>query len=97
MGGVGDARAVRAGLPVSLVGDFDREWDLVLDRAKRDKDLGPVLDLLSKWRHVAQAETAEPGSWQRLLVKAEEIQRSGINPDAASIEDLRAVIDRRLA
>jgi hypothetical protein len=91
-----DPQSIRTCLPPSLVAEFDREWDLVLDEAKRDKDLQPIQSLLVKWRHLAYAELKDPGSHYRMLAKAEEIMRTGRNPDAGSIEDMRALIDRRL-
>ena len=91
-----DPQSIRACLTTSLVAEFDREWDLVLDEAKRDEDLQPIQSLLVKWRHLAYAELKDQGSHYRMLAKAEEIMRAGRNPDAGSIEDMRALIDRRL-
>jgi hypothetical protein len=92
-----DPQAIRACLTSTLVAEFDREWELVLDRAKQDKDLGPIQSLLTKWRHLAYTEMRDPGSYYRLLAKAEQITRTGHNPDAASIEDMRALVERRSA
>ncbi len=36
-----------------VAAEFDREWEIVLDEAKQDRDLAPVHDLLAKWRHFA--------------------------------------------
>lgn len=75
---------------------FDREWEIVLERAKQTKELTGILDLLAKWRLYAAAERREPGWYSRLMAKADRIQRTGQNPDAASLEDMRAQIERRL-
>ncbi|MGH3908730.1 MAG: DUF6247 family protein [Pseudonocardiaceae bacterium] len=91
-----DPQAIRAALPPALVAEFDREWDLVLERAKQSKDLAGVHDLLSKWRHTAYQEMREPGSHTRMLAKAEQILRTGHNPDAVAFEDMQAVIRARL-
>jgi hypothetical protein len=92
-----DPQAIRASLTPSLTVEFDREWESVLETAKRDKDLGPIDTLLSKWRHLAYAELRDPGSYYRALAKAEQIMRTGANPDAGSAADMRALIERRLA
>jgi hypothetical protein len=91
-----DPVAIRACLTPSLVADFDHEWEIVLDRAKQTKDLAEVHDLLVKWRHIAYAEMKDPGSHFRLLAKAELIERTGQHPDAVPIEEVRALIRRRL-
>lgn len=91
-----DPQAIRGCLTSALAAEFDREWDIVLERAKQSKDLAGVHDLLGKWRHIAYREMREPGSHSRMLAKAEHILRTGHNPDAASFEDLQAVIRARL-
>lgn len=91
-----DPQAIRACLPPALVGEFDREWDLVLERAKQSKDLAEVHELLGKWRHTVVQERREPGSRSRMLAKAEQILRTGKNPDAASFEEMQALIRARL-
>ncbi|MGH3622670.1 MAG: DUF6247 family protein [Sciscionella sp.] len=91
-----DPVTIRACLSSALVAEFDREWETVLERAKQAKDLAPVHDLLAKWRHLAYAELRDPGSYYRLLAKAEQITRTGHNPDAGSFEDMQALIRQRL-
>jgi uncharacterized protein DUF6247 len=51
-----------------VAAEFDREWEIVLDQAKRDQDLEPVHDLLAKWRHFAYAELKAPGTYFRSAV-----------------------------
>lgn len=68
-----DPRSIRESLPAELVGEFDAEWALVMDRAKAAMELAGVQDLLRKWRHIAGAEHRSPGTHARVLAKAEEI------------------------
>jgi len=91
-----DPQAIRACLTPGLAAEFDSEWDIVLERAKQSKDLAGVHDLLNKWRHTAYMEMRDPGSHYRMLAKAEQIIRTGRNPDAAPFEDMQALIRQRL-
>lgn len=91
-----DPQAIRACLTPTLVAEFDREWETVLERAKHEKDITAIHSLLGKWRHLAYTELQDPGSYFRMLAKAEQIERTGSNPGAVSIEDMRALIERRL-
>jgi len=65
-----EPRAIRACLTPDVAAEFDREWEIVLDQAKRDQDLEPVHDLLAKWRHFAYAELKAPGTYFRVLATA---------------------------
>ena len=91
-----DPQAIRACLTPTLAAEFDHEWNIVLDRVKQSKDLTNLHELLNKWRHTAHMEMRDPGSYYRMLAKAEQIQRTGGNPDAASFEDMQALIQERL-
>ena len=91
-----DPHAIRACLAPALAREFDREWDIVLERAKQSQDLAGVHDLLAKWRHTAYLEMREPGSHERMLAKAEQILRTGHNLDATPFEDMQALIRQRL-
>lgn len=91
-----DPQAIRSCLTPSMVAEFDREWEFVLEQAKQDKAITAIHSLLIKWRHLAYAELKDPGSHFRMLAKAEQIERTGVNPGAASIDDMRALIERRL-
>jgi hypothetical protein len=91
-----EPRAIRACLSAALLAQFDAEWDVTLDEAKRDKDLTGIHSLLNKWRHVAHAELRDPGAHDRMLAKAEQLARTGENPGGVSVADVRALIDRRL-
>ena len=90
-----DPQAIRACLSPVLAAEFDREWEIVLEWAKRSQELVGVHDLLAKWRHTAHLEMRDPGSYHRMLAKAEHILLTGRNPDAASFEDMQALIQRR--
>lgn len=91
-----DPQAIRACLTPVLAAEFDREWDIVLERAKQSKDLAGVHELLTKWRHIAYLEGRDPGAHERMLAKAARILRTGGNPDAASFEDMQALVRQRL-
>lgn len=80
-----------------LAAEFDREWDLVLDEAKQAKDLTGVHELLNKWRHTAYMEMRDPGSYYRLLAKAEQIMQTGQAPESSvSGGEMKERINRRL-
>lgn len=91
-----DPVAIRACLTPRVAAEFDAEWEIVLDKAKQTKDLVGVHKLLHKWRYVAYAEMRDPGSYFRLLAKAEQIMHTGENPTARSSEDMQALIRERL-
>lgn len=91
-----DPASIRAALTPTLRGEFDREWDVVLDEAKESKDLGRVHNLLHKWRHIAAGEAEEPGRYYRVLAKAEQIIRAGGNPDAQPADDVMRLIAERI-
>ncbi|MBP2329347.1 hypothetical protein JOF56_009732 [Kibdelosporangium banguiense] len=91
-----DPQSIRQQLPPVLVATFDAEWALVLDQAKASKELAGLYNLLNKWRHIAHMEQRDPGSYSRLLDKAEEILRTGRNENAGSIDELRASIAARI-
>ncbi len=91
-----EPQAIRACLSSSLKAEFDREWESALDEAKHTKTLALVHDVLNKWRHTAFMEMRDPGSYYRMLGKAEQIMRTGTNPDAVPFEDMMALIEQRL-
>ncbi len=91
-----DPVAIRACLSPRLIAEFDAEWESALEKAKTSKDLAAVRTLLHKWRHLAYAEMRDPGSYLRLLAKAEQILRTGKNSTAGSFEDMQALIRERL-
>jgi len=91
-----DPQAIRACLAPVLRSEFDREWVLVLERIKQSMDLHDLHAWLNKWRHTAYMEMRDPGSYTRMLSKAEQILRTGNNPDAVPAEDMHALIAQRL-
>ena len=90
-----DPQAIRACLTPTLVAEFDREWEIVLDRVKQSKDLADLHELLNKWRHTVYMEMREPGSYYRMLGKAEQIMRTSGNADAVPFEEMQALIRQR--
>ncbi|MGH3934593.1 MAG: DUF6247 family protein [Pseudonocardiaceae bacterium] len=92
-----DPQAIRGCLTSALAAEFDSEWEIVLEHAKQSKDLAGVHDLLTKWRHTAYLEMRDPGAYYRMLAKAEQIMRTGRNPDAVSFEDMQALLRQRLS
>lgn len=89
--------AIRACLTPDVAAEFDREWEIVLERAKQTKDLAGMHDLLSKWRHFAYAELKEPGSYYRLLATAAHTLATGkAPPGSVSGQDMKALIRQRL-
>jgi Family of unknown function (DUF6247) len=89
--------AIRACLTPDVAAEFDREWEIVLERAKQSKDLAGVHDLLNKWRHLAYAELIDPGSYYRLLATAAHTLATGtVPPGSVSGEDMKALIRQRL-
>jgi hypothetical protein len=67
----------------------------VLERAKQSKDLAGVHEFLRKWQHIAHTEATDPGSYFRVLAKAEQISRTGHNPDAVPAEQMQELIQQR--
>jgi len=91
-----DPEAIRACLSNQMRYEFDSEWEFVLEEAKQTHRLADIMDLLVKWRHIVYAELKDPGSYYRLMAKAETILRTGRNPDAVPLEDVRELIRKRL-
>lgn len=80
-----------------MAAEFDREWEIVLDQAKKDQDLEPVHDLLAKWRHFAYAELKDPGTYFRVLATAAHTLATGQPPTGSvSGEEIKELIRRRL-
>jgi hypothetical protein len=93
-----EPEAIRACLSPQMCYEFDREWDHVMDEAKRYHSLAGVHDLLAKWRLFAYAELKDPGSYYRVLAKAEVILRTGkASEGSVSGEEMTALIRSRLA
>lgn len=91
-----DPQVIRTCLPPTLAAEFDNEWEIVLDRVKQSRDLDDLQSWLNKWRHTAYMELRDPGSYDRITAKAEQILRTGAHPGAVPVEDLHALIAQRL-
>ena len=90
-----DPQAIRACLTPTLAAEFDGEWRIVLDRVKQSQELADLHELLNKWQHIAYQEMRAPGSYYQMLAKAEQIMRTGGNPDAVPFEEMQALIRER--
>jgi hypothetical protein len=89
---------IRVCLTGQMLAEFDREWDFVLEEAKRIHSLAGVQDLLAKWRLMAYTELKQPGSYARMMSTIERTLATGKAP-AGSIsgEEMMARIQARLA
>ena len=77
--------------------EFDLEWEIVLDRVKKSKDLSDIYSLMNKWQHNAKMEMCDPGSYYRLLAQAEQVLRTGKAPaGSVSGEEMMRRINERL-
>lgn len=65
--------------------------------ARSSPKTSPGHDMLNKWRHTAYLEMRDPGSYHRMLAKAEQIMRTGRNSDAVPFEDMQELIRQRLS
>ncbi|MRH93207.1 hypothetical protein GFY24_38305 [Nocardia sp. SYP-A9097] len=95
-----DPVSIRACLPADVAAAFDRDWDTMMDQAKRSRDITLIHSFLSVWRIRAALEVAEPGSFFRAIEKAEGALerrlRDGTPPDSVSGEVIKAKIAERL-
>ena len=93
-----DPDTVRARLGQDLVDVFDRQWEQVLEEAKRTKSLTGVHDLITHWRHIAFQEMRAPGTYHRLMARADAIGATGRpTPGSVAGADVRAAISARLS
>jgi len=97
-----DPAAIRACLPPDVAAEFDSNWNAMMDRAKVEQDLTLLHDFLARWRIMAQAEMADPGSYFRLIEKSNralEDARAGRVPEGERLtsEQIKAMIGARLA
>ena len=93
-----DPTAIRSRLSADVAAEFDREWEQVLEEAKKSKSLAGIRDLLAQWRHIAAQELRSPGSFHRLAAKADAIMATGRPaPGSVAGAEVRALISSRLA
>lgn len=77
--------------------EFERAYREALAEAAETLDLTSVLDVLRNYHRIAWLTQRQgPQAHRRMLDKAAEILRTGQNPDAVSIEDVKALISKRL-
>jgi uncharacterized protein DUF6247 len=89
--------AIRDALIDEERAEFEQAYRDAMAVAARTLDLAPVLDVLRAYHRIAWL-TRQQGAQahRRMLDKAAEILRTGRNPDAVPVEDVRALIRRRL-
>ena len=76
---------------------FERAYQEAITAAGRTLDLTPVLDVLRTYHRIAWL-TRQQGAeaHRRMLDRADRIVQTGGNPDAVALEDVTAMIDKRL-
>ena len=89
--------AIRDALVEEERDQFERAYRAALAEASDTLDLTRVLDVLRTYHRIAWM-TRQQGSeaHRRMLRKVDEITRTGVNPDAGSLEEMTALIDKRL-
>lgn len=89
--------AIRDALIDEERAEFERAYQQALTEAAETLDLTRVLDVLRNYHRIAWLTQQQgPEAHRRLLDKAAEILRTRRNPDAVPIEDVKALINRRL-
>ncbi|MFJ4650464.1 DUF6247 family protein [Nocardia sp. NPDC088792] len=93
--------AIRACLPSDVAAEFDRNWNAMMDRAKSNQDVTVVHRFLARWRIMAAAELADPGSYYRMMAKAEQaVARAAAgepeDPSGMSADEIRTMISDKL-
>jgi hypothetical protein len=90
--------AIRDALIEEERGQFERAYREAIADAGATLDLTKVLEVLRTYHRIAwmtQRQGAE--AHRRMLAKADQIARTGVNPDARSREDMTALINERLS
>jgi hypothetical protein len=89
--------AIRDALIDEERAEFEQAYGEAMAEAARTLDLTRVLDVLRAYHRIAWLTRHQgPEAHRRMLDKAAEILRTGRNPHAVPIEDVRALINRRL-
>jgi Family of unknown function (DUF6247) len=89
--------AVRDALIDEERAEFERAYQDTMVEATSTLDLTPVLEVVRAYHRIAWLTRQQgPAAHRRMLDEAAEILRTGGNPDAAPLEDLRALIRQRL-
>lgn len=77
--------------------EFEQAYQDAVADAARTMDLTRVLDVLRNYHRIATLTRRQGAeAHRRMLNKAAEILRTGRNPDAVPIEDVRAMVRERL-
>lgn len=77
--------------------EFEHAYQQALTEASQTLDLNRVLDVLRNYHRIAWMTQRQGAvAHRRMLDKAAEILRTGKNPDAVPLEDIKALIDRKL-
>jgi hypothetical protein len=77
--------------------EFERDYRDAVSKAGKTWDLSPVFDVLRNYHRIACITRLNgASSHRRMLAQAEEIARTGKNPDGRSEEQLMALINKRL-
>lgn len=76
--------------------DFERAYQEAMLDAARTLDLTRVLEVLRSYHRIAWLTQRQgPEAHRRMLDKAAQIMRTGGNPDAVSMDEVRALIAKR--
>ena len=81
-----DPRSIRAALLPEEAGDFDREFRAAMTEATQSLDLTGVLQVLERWRRVAES-SRDAAAHRRMLKHAEELTRGAgadVTPDVTT-------------
>ena len=89
--------AIRDALIDEERAEFERAYQDAVAEAGQTLDLSRVLDVLRNYHRIAWLTQRQgPEAHRRMLDKAAEIMRTGANPDAVPLEDVKALIRKRL-
>ena len=90
--------AIRDALIDEERAEFERAHQVAVAEAGQTLDLSRVLDVLRNYHRIAWLTQRQgPEAHRRMLDKAAEILRTGANPDAVPLEDVKALIRKRLS
>lgn len=89
--------AIREALIDNERAEFERDYHEAVRNATKTWDLNPVFDVLRNYHRIACITRLNGvAAHRRMLAKADEIARTGKNPDGRSEEELMARINKRL-
>ena len=90
--------AIRDALIDEERAEFERAYQDAVAEAGQTLDLSRVLDVLRNYHRIAWLTQQQgPEAHRRMLDKAAEIMCTGANPDAVPLEDVKALIRKRLS